>query len=218
MTNVSQEIHDFLNKNPFIAKGISHGIVNVRALAFYMLKKLDIDASLHAVMSAIRRYKDNNKKHKESQDVSLIYSDSKISTKSRLMMLTVKRHFNILRNVIPDILDNIHVSKGDVLRIIEGRGSIKFIIDYSKKNEVVKLIPKEELLGINKNLGMVDIHFSEKYGDMPGILAPVLNELAINNINVIEANSSMPELNIIIKEEDISRCHDILLGFFYGGK
>ena len=218
MTNITQQIRDFLNKNPFIAKGLSYGIINVRALAFYILKKSGMDASLHAVMSAIRRYEKEIKEAKEIEDINIIFRDSKISTKSRLLMLTVKRHFNILRNVIPDIIGNTHVSKGEVLRIVEGRESIKFIIDHSKKHEIIKLIPPEELIEVIEDLGEINIHFSEKYEDMLGLISPVLNELAVNDINLVEIIGCMPELIIIVKQDDISKCHDALLRFFYSKK
>jgi len=130
-------------------------------------------------------------------------------------MLKLKRHFKILSTIFSDIHSNIHVSKGEVLRIVEGRESIKFIIDHSKKEEVLKLIPEQELLEVTEDLAEINIHLSEKFGDMPGIASPVLNELAINNVNIIEMIGCMPELIIIVKEDDISNCHDVLLRFLY---
>lgn len=216
MTNITNKVRDFLNKNPQIVRFLGLKLINVRALAFYVLKESEIDASLHAVMSAIRRYiKESMPSTKKEQLIQKIYSDSKISTKSHLVMLTVNRHFSILKNIIPDLLGMIHVSKGEVLRIVEGREAIKFIVDHSKRNEVVKLIPKEELVSIDSDLGEVNIHLSEKYGDTPGLISPIFNELAINDINITEVIGCMPELIFIIKEKDISACHDVLLRFLY---
>ena len=112
-------------------------------------------------------------------------------------------------------MDSIHVSKGEVLRIVEGRESIKFIVDHSKKEDMLNLIPKEEIANIDEGLGEINIHLSEKFGDMPGLISPILNQLAIYDINLIEIIGCMPELILIVKEEDISQCHDILLKFFY---
>ena len=90
MTNISGEVRDFLNKNPFAVKGLKEGIVNVRALAFYILKKTGSNASVHAVMSGIRRYeKEIISQNELQEDIDLVYSDSKISTKSRLVMITL---------------------------------------------------------------------------------------------------------------------------------
>ena len=117
--------------------------------------------------------------------------------------------------MIADIFDHVHVSKGEVLRIVEGRESIKFIVDHSKKEEILKMIPPGELIEVKEDLGEVNIHFSEKYGDMPGMVSPILNELTLNELNLIEIIGCMPELIIIVNEGDISKCHDALLRFLY---
>ena len=56
MTNITQQVRDFLNKHPFIVRSLADGIINARQLAFYILKKTEMSASIHAVLSAVRRY------------------------------------------------------------------------------------------------------------------------------------------------------------------
>jgi hypothetical protein len=217
MTNITQKVWDFLNKNPFIVKGLDLNLINVRALSLFILNNSQMDASLHAVMSGVRRYEKEMKKGDvKLEQIEEVFRDSKISTKSRLLMFKVKRHFDFLKNLIPDILDSIHVSKGEVLRIVEGRESIKFIVDNSKKNEIRGMISNDELVELTEDLGEINVHLSDKYGDMPGLISPILNELAANEINLIEVIGCMPELILIVREEDISKCHDAILRFFYG--
>ena len=218
MTNLADEVRNFLNKNQFIAKCLNYEIINTRALSAYILKEAKLESSLHAIISAIRRYQKEKEKFFETQRKNLIadtLKDSKLSTKSRLVMLTAKRNFSVLRNIIPDIIDHIDSNKGEVLRFVEGRESIKFIIDHSKKQEIINLIPKDQLIGVMEDLAEINVHLSEKYGDMHGLNAAVLNELAINDINLIDAIGCTPEIIIIIKEKDISKSHDTLLRFFY---
>jgi hypothetical protein len=217
MTNIAQEVRDFLNRNPHIVKGLQQRIVNIRGLSLYILRELEEDVSVQAIMTAVRRYQKEITSKKKRKDVlKEIYHESKVSTKSRLLIIEVKRHLKILRNYISEILDNTHVSKGEVLRIIEGRQSLKFVIDHSKKKEILKLIPKDEIITITENLGEISVGLPDKYKDMAGIYAPLLNELAISDINIIVTTGGLPEIIIVIKEEDISRCHDILLRFCYG--
>lgn len=218
MTNVTQAVRDFLNKHPFIVKGLHEGIINVSALALYIMDKMGIDATVHAVISAIRRYESSSEAPREEQPskAAEVFKDSKISTKSRLTLLTVARHFDQLQKILPAILENVDVSRGEVLRIVEGRGSIKFLVDHSKEKEIIKLIPRHELLSVSKDLGEINILFPEKLAHMPGLIAPVLNELEINDIDPIEVISCLPEFLIIVKENQIAKCHDTLLRFFYG--
>jgi aspartokinase len=218
MTNLADEVRDFLNRNLSIVKCLNSRIINVRALAFFIIKELKLGASVHAVMSAIRRYEKPNNKQKNYPSLDLIFQDSKISTKSHLVLIRVKRNFSSLKTLIPQLFDEINHSAGEVLRIFEGRESIKFVIDHSKKEDVIKLIPKEDIINIDEDLGEINIHLSEKFEDRPGILAPIINELAINDINTIEVVGCTPELIIIVKEKDISQSHDVLLRFLYGKK
>ena len=119
ITNITLQVRDFLNKNPYIVRSLNDDIINVRALSLLILKNIKIDASLDTVMTGIRRYdKEGRKIQKRKAEIGEIFKYSRISTKSRLTMLEVKRHFNVLRNTIPSILDHTHVSKGEVLRIL----------------------------------------------------------------------------------------------------
>lgn len=219
MTNITDEVRNFLNKNPAIVSCIGSKIINSRALAFYILKELHLDASLHAIMSAIRRYEKPSKKDEGKQSLlKNIFADSKISTKSHLVLVQVKRNFKVLKVIIPEVMDSINTNAGEVLRIVEGRESIKFIFDHSKKEDIIRFIPRAEIDEVIDDLGEINIHLSEKFGDMPGMISPVLNELAIHNVNITEVIGCMPELIIIVKENDISQCHDTLLKFLYGSK
>ena len=60
MTNITHFVWDFLNKHPAMQKSLKMGIVNVRALASYIIKQGKMDSSTHAVISAIRRYNAGN--------------------------------------------------------------------------------------------------------------------------------------------------------------
>jgi hypothetical protein len=118
---------------------------------------------------------------------------------------------------MPQIFEAIDVTKGDMLRIAEGREAMKLFIDTRKKEEILKIIPRNRLFGIRESLGEVNISFAEGKEDQPGLLSTILNELAINNINIIDTISTGTESIFIIKEGEISKAHDILLKFFYGG-
>ena len=60
MTNITFKVWDMINNDPSIKRGLARGITNQRALAKYLLEKKEIDASLDAVITAIRRYHGDN--------------------------------------------------------------------------------------------------------------------------------------------------------------
>ncbi|MBS3136692.1 hypothetical protein J4401_07100 [Candidatus Woesearchaeota archaeon] len=216
MTNITHFVWDFLNKHPAMQKSLKMGIVNVRALASYIIKQGKMDSSTHAVISAIRRYNAGNDSVLIGEKLAELFRDSKISTKSKLVSITVSRDFNFLAKIMPQVFSSIDVTRGELLRLAEGRESMKIIIDHRKKAEILSMMPKERVYEIKDNLGEVNVNLDDKKSDIPGVLSTLLTEIAANSINIVEILGGAPEIIIIVREKDLSRTHDLLLRFFYG--
>ena len=148
-------------------------------------------------------------------EVEKILKLSKICTKSRLVFITLERDFSFLAKTLPKILNIINPSVGEVLRIVEGRERFKILVDHSKKDEILSLVNKSYVTDIVENLAEINIHFTGDYVNVRGIRSTILNEISINNIDVDETISCLPEFMIILKEKDIGKAHDTLLSFFY---
>ena len=56
MTNIQNEVTNFIEQDVSIRRGLTRGIINTRALAKYIHKNLMLSSSIDAVISAIRRY------------------------------------------------------------------------------------------------------------------------------------------------------------------
>ncbi|MBD3164461.1 hypothetical protein GF323_04625 [Candidatus Woesearchaeota archaeon] len=215
MTNITHEVWDFINKYPEIKKNLTNEIINIRALANFIIKKENLDASMHSVISAIRRYDKEKIKHFENQAGDIL-KDSKISTKSRIVSIIMSREFDFLEEIMPQIYASIDVSKGELLRIAQGRRAIEIFIDHSKKSDILDIIPDRKIYKITENLGEINIHLDERRGDCLGLVPTITNELALTGINIVEIIGCMPEIIIIVNERNISKAHDTLLRFFYG--
>ena len=61
MTNTTNKVYNFLIKNPDITKNLQKGLINTRALAILIMKQEQVNSSVHAVISAIRRYETEEK-------------------------------------------------------------------------------------------------------------------------------------------------------------
>ena len=66
-------------------------------------------------------------------------------------------------------------------------------------------LPKDYL----KNLSKDDFL---KLDQTPGVFAAILNELAINNINVYETLSCLFEIIIFVDEKDLLKSYEVLMG------
>jgi hypothetical protein len=186
------------------------------ALAKYIKNKLKLDAATSSIISAIRRYPVEEFRE-NLVDVADVLKDAKISTKTRITVLTIRRDFKALSQSLPQILKEIDPISGEVLRIVEGRESMKLLVDMKKAQAVVNIVGKENILDRKDDLAELNINLGiKKKESVKGVRATLLNLFATNNISVGETFSCLPEFIIYVNEKDIGKAHEILVKFCYG--
>ena len=124
MTNLTQEIWNYLDSEPSIKKELGREIVNVMALSKYIMKAKNLDCSVDAVISSIRRYVSEKKFDVDFEKVDEIIKSSRISTKTRIALIAMKRESKIIE-LLPNVFPLIELNRGDVMRLSEGKESIK---------------------------------------------------------------------------------------------
>lgn len=209
MTKLVELVWEALDDSPCIRKDMSRGLMNTRALARYIIKERKIDATLDAVISAIRRY--------ELGSCDRIFEDAHrmmaqivaISTKSPLTNISLIRDTEI-QKLLPQLFSVIHYNQGAVLRIIQTDDSIKIPLDEKNLEEVKKLFPESKIIKIDRNLAEINVHMHPDAKYAPGVIAITSNELAINRINILEAMSCISELLWFVEEKDLLRACNIL--------
>ena len=214
MTTITTKVHNFLQRHPVITRYLDKGIINSKALAELIDDEEKLDGAYHGIISAIRRF-DIPEQRQGMKEIEKVLKQSKISTKSRLVYITLSRDFAFLSEAFPKILAAIKPDLGEVLRISEGRKSFKILVDQANKDKVLKSIKKEYVLDVAEDLAEINIQFGEGFDKVRGIRATILNEISINNIDIEETVGCLPEFMIMLKEKDIGKAHDALLTFFY---
>ena len=209
MKNTVGEVWKFLDNSPCIRRDLASGLINARALAKHVLKTKKMDATLDAVISAIRRYE-----IEKQDDVFLIArgllgQTINLSTRSGLVKISLTKDDDV-QQILPELYENINYSRGEILRIIQATSTIKLIIDEKNKEMIMKLFPKDKILRTSKNLAEINIHMNSQMEKTYGILAVITSELAINGINIAEIMSCFPEMLIFVREEDILKAYQIL--------
>jgi len=208
-SNLSDTIQKILDQSPAIRVNMSQGLINIRALAKYMIKERKIDASLDAVISAIRRYNVDAYDHIFENALNLIKKSLSISSMSSLVIITATKDDEI-QKLLPRLFSVIHYSQGNVLRIIQANESIKIIIDEKNLEKILEFFPRGNILNIEKHLAEINlcVHPEAKY--TLGVSAIISNELAINGINIIETMSCFPEAIWFIEEKDLLKAYSAL--------
>jgi len=209
MTNIVKTVWKILDNSPCILRDMKRGIINTRALASYLIKEKKIDASLDAVIGAIRRYKLNHYNDIFQFAHEIIGKTINISTKSKLAEISLVKDAEIQR-MLPQLFEIIQYTRGDVLRIAQANASITILVDEKNLEKITELFPKEKIISVTKNLAEINMYINPKMVLTPGIIAIASNELAINGINIVEAMTCPPEMLWFIKEEDVLKAYHVL--------
>jgi len=207
--NIAKHVWYFLDRNPCITRNMSAGLINTRALAKYLIKEEKIDTTLDAAISAIRRYKIDINKEIFEKARKIFLKSTALSIRSPLANISIIKDTEV-QNMLPKLFSIIHYNLGDVLRIIQGDGNIKIIVDKKQVEKIKNLFSEKHILNIEENLGEINVHIHPDAKYTPGILAYLANEFAINDINVIESISCFPEHIWFLDEKDLQKAYNVL--------
>ena len=209
MKNTVGEVWKFLDNSPCIRRDLSRDLINARALAKYILKQKKMDATLDAVISAIRRYELNRQDDIFIIANKLISQTINLSTRTGLAEITLLKD-NEVQKLLPELFEIIQYVRGDVLRVIQADESIRLLIDEKNLEKIQDVFPSNKITKIDRDLAEINMHMHPKMRTTHGILAVISNELAINGINIMEIMSCFPEMLFFVKEEDVLKAHQVL--------
>jgi aspartokinase len=208
MTNIAHQVWKILDDNPHIRRCMSQGLINTTALARYLLKSKKVDGTLEAISSAIRRYQLDSYEEIFTT-ANKIVSLGSLSTKSKLANIALIKDTEV-EELLPKIFSIIQYNRGDVLRIIQADEAIKILVNEKNLDKIKNLFPKDKIIKIDRNLAEINMHLHPEAVNTPGIIAAISNELALDNVNIMEAMSCVPEMLWFVKEKDILKAYNIL--------
>jgi len=209
MTNIAHEVWKILDNNPSIRREMKRELINTSALAKYIINEKKVDATIDAVISAIRRYKLN--KHDDVFDnaYKILGQTVNLSTKSNLAEISLVKDDDV-QQLLPKLFNIIKYIRGDVLRVTQANESVRILIDEKNMDNVMKIFPKNKIITKEKDLAEINIYIHPKMQTTPGILAAIANELAINEINILEFMTCPPEMICVVKKDDLLWASNVL--------
>jgi len=209
MTNTVQKVWRFLDNNTSIKREMKRGLINTSALARYIINKWKISADQDAVISAIRRYRLDIYTDVFDNAYKILSQTVNISTKSNLAEISLIKDDEV-QELLPKIFSIIKYVQGDVLRVTQANESIRLLIDEKNMEKVIDMFPKKKIISKEKGLAEINIYIHPQMQTTPGILATIANELAINDINIVEFMTCPPEMICVVKKDDLLRASRVL--------
>ena len=209
ISNIHSFVWKIIDTDISLKKELSRDLINVRKLANYIVKTQKIDASLDSVISAIRRYKSSSIKKEEQQSAYDILKQAKLSVRTQMVSLELKRTDEVKTQLgRPDRL--VHYQEHDTVRVLEGSNTVSLIFDKKNTDKIISQFPKKNILHVTKNVGMLELSYSKDLEKTPGVFFIIANELAQNDISIIDALISASEHIIVVDEKDITRAFDLI--------
>lgn len=206
--NIREFVWKVIDTDIAINKDISRGILNVRALANYIINNYKINVSIDSVISAIRRYNITPIKKQET-DVYSLLRKAEIRSITKMASFSLKKNEEVTQT-LGRILPKIDFEGGEVLRVLEGSKLFKIIFDRKSCNKMLDTFKKSDIINSNKNIGMVEMIYPKELEKTPGVFSAISNELAENNISIIDALICANEHIVVVDERDILKAFEVL--------
>jgi len=211
MKNINKEVWRYLDNHQAIKSNLANELINVRALAKKINDDLHLDCSLPAIISAIRRYHQDLQEKDHLPQVYALLKKAKLFTRTKLASFLLKKKESV-REKLAKLYSKIDFEGGDTLRIFEVNKYIKIIIDEKMLEEVRKIFTETEIVNIEKDLSELTITYNTDITKVPGVFALLTNELAANNISIIDSMICHSEHLIILKDKELQKGFNVVFG------
>jgi hypothetical protein len=208
MVSVNQKVWNIISKELCVQKELMHGLINVRALAKYLVDKYSLNVSIDSVISAIRRYESSGFCDLSDDTVINLFKDCIITTRSNVACLTIKRN-----GINP--LSKFHENEIKDMYVISGTGDTKIICDL-KDFDSIKSYFKSDELKCETGLSVIGIMLSPEAIKTRGVLAKIASEVSIYGVNIAEMIVCPPEFLIMVKDEDMLPTHEAIMNIKLG--
>ena len=207
--NVREIVWKFIDTDLSLKKDLSRKIINVRSLAKYIIATQKINTSVDAVISAIRRYNLDIKKSEDTNSIHSVLKQARVAIRTKMSSLLLKRT-DLVKTKLgrPDKL--MDFQGHDIIRVLEGSQALTIVVDQKNFEKIKSTFPKDLILEENKKVGMVEINYPRILKKTPGVFSIIYNELAENNISIIDALISSNEHILIIEEEKLLKAFELI--------
>ena len=207
--NTRELVWKFIDTDISLKKNMSRKVINVRSLAKHIITAQKLNTSLDAVISAIRRYNLETKKNDDVGSIHSVLKQARVAIRTKMSSLLLKRT-DLVKTKLgrPDKL--MDFQGHDIIRVLEGSQALTIVIDQKNLDKIKLTFPKDLILEENKKVGMIEINYPRILKKTPGVFSIIYNELAQNDISIIDALISSNEHILIIEEEKLLKAFELI--------
>jgi hypothetical protein len=206
MSQIEQDLRQFLAKHPEIEKCLQQSLINRRSLARYLIKEGIARASeFGALIATLRRY--DFRRYPEEE--MALFRKLKIQLKDNIIILDFEKDKGLVQE-LKKIINSTNYDKGDTLKMVLGTTSITLFLDEDKLPLISELAkgykPRNKYLHISE----LSLLFPDTAIATKGILSYITREFYLNDILISELLTASQELLIYVKEEYVLKAYEII--------
>lgn len=209
MLKISDAVETIILENASLSFCFHQRLLNLSQLARYIQPAVATlakkEASESAILMALSRLQ--SKRLGDAPKAEAPLRLNKLTVHSGLCTLTFTNHPDVHRNLTSLIAEVRRT--GGFITLSEGIGEVTVILDEANF-DLAQRLSKGKPTFVHRNIASVSMKFSEDLLDGPGILYQVLQQVALQNINVIEVVSTATEFFIYMTEADAEMAFESL--------
>jgi aspartokinase len=205
MKKISDAVLEIVAHNRLLGFGLHHRLLNLSQVARFIRPLVEA------------------RTHKEVRDSAVLMSLSRLharladpGTPTRLVLDDIRVHSGLCsltvsktsraRAELNRVFEMLREREG-VITMTEGIGEITVILkdgDFETAVEMLSQAPRY----VYREIASVGVEFTEEILASSGVLYQLLQQVALQNINVIEVTSTATEFNIYVRKEDARLAFD----------
>lgn len=204
---ISDEVAAHLSHDVIVQEALARGIVNRRALARWLIDN-GVPGSEEAVLSAIRRHAETGNGTRLKPAYELL-SGAHLNIRSGMCVILLDKRPTVQKE-LPRLFEAVDYSKGEALRVIHGKRSIKVILDEMNQEPVVDMVPDHHVQEVLE--GLAEVHLVADNGplDVPGVFGLISTTLGLAGINIVEIVCGSPEVVIVVQGQKALQAYEKL--------
>ncbi|MHC4942154.1 MAG: hypothetical protein ACYTG7_03970 [Planctomycetota bacterium] len=213
MLKVSDAVQEIITGNPILRFGFHYRLLNLSQVARFIQPLVEARTKKEVRVTAIHMNLSRLQSRMERRPLKGMpeFFLDKINIHSGLCSLTLLKtplSHKELNKIFTWVQD-----RNGFITITEGVSEITVIVETENLERIRKML-SEKPRNVHMNIASVGVKFSEKYLAVPGVLHQLLQQVALQNINVIEVASTATEFNIYLHENDVQLAFDSIFARF----
>lgn len=213
MLKISEAVEELVESHEALRFGFYHGLLNLTKVARFLRPSIEAQTKKEvteaAVLMNLSRLQKKLARLPQSRRERLVLD--KVNIQSGLCAATVAKSPTSHRE-LNRVFSRIQ-SKGGFITVTEGLREVTVIVEAENLPLLTSALSSPPRI-LHENLASVSVAFDKRYLKVKGILFQLLEEIALQDINVIEIASTATELSIFLREDDVQTAFDALYNRF----